>query len=1049
MKLAGGILVVFFFSICCWERPVEAQITGTLYGTVTDPSGAVLPGATVTATSPNLHRTDVFAVTNENGRYRLTALPAGVYRLTVELSGFASKQLSDIRLGIDEDLEVNIVLALEGVEEAVTVIGESPVVDVKDSGLSGSIKPEVIDNMPLNGRQFLDLVLLVPGTAPRPASSGQGSGATVFGERSVTNSFLVDGMENNDDFTRDFSEFYIQDTIQEFKVELGGYAPEFGRASGAVANVITRSGTNDLQARLFLFGRDDALDSSNVEGQDPPDLRRTEVGGFLGGPIKKDKTWFFGAGQRFKETRGNNFDLAQVPAIIESGWFSPTSGAEDFNVNPTARRITAFGKINHQFTSTSQLLGTININLGQQNDEIPAQDRRQLPGPPGTIALPSIASDVENNSYSATTRHTKFFGNAGFLESSFRYLRTRFQENTEKEAGAETVAAATFNALGQAQFWLLNAPNAAGADRLQERYQIKETYSSFRDTSSGSHELKLGVDYNRVNLNRNFVPVQTAIVANTMFENVFNQIQDVSTVEFQRGVTTFQDNRTRTKAHNNIIALFGQDAWEVAPGLTINAGARYDYASLFGDDKNNLAPRVGIAWDPKKDGATVIRASFGIYYDQNILELAAAVPELGGIQEAGWSFQSIPRGGSTFQNPLIGAFGPLQAGGTRWLANPKFFSYILPEGVTKSSGGITITGKGQPYVVYDLLGIPVTDPKNPPILAYDSIGELTGGRLTPEEAVRILNDFFPGASCDQFVWDEGAPEGSIVGNDRFLDFLFRQCAPGIDRINTLERPEKTPFTRSFNAGVERRLFADFSVDAQVFVRRSRDLLAGRVVNLLPEPVGPGCLQNTTTGICNNQTQYIGFLDANVFTLALKKRLSHRYSFLGSYTYTDAVDNFSTLRVPPLGGETSFLYSNHPELDIGRSLNTPNHVFVFSGLWQAPYGVDVSGILRASSGAPFNAAGLGQDSDGDQIFDNRLLGTEKGGYETDPFFNIDVRLAKVFQLGGGGRLTGLVELFNLTNRANPLRVNNALGPAIGTTVEPLPGRELQIGIRYDF
>jgi len=239
------------------------------------------------------------------------------------------------------------------------------------------------------------------------------------------------------------------------------------------------------------------------------------------------------------------------------------------------------------------------------------------------------------------------------------------------------------------------------------------------------------------------------------------------------------------------------------------------------------------------------------------------------------------------------------------------------------------------------------------------------------------------------------------------------------------------------------------VDAQVFVRRSRDLLAGRVVNLVEPPVGPGCIQNTPDGYCNNQTQYIGFLDSNVFTLALKKRFSHRYSFLGSYTYTDATDNFSTLRVPPKGGETSFLFSNHPELDIGRSLNTPNHVFVFSGLFQGPYGINISGILNTTSGRPFNAAGLAQDSDGDQMFDNRALDTEKGEFETDPYFNIDMRLAKEFSFGERSAFMVMFEIFNLTNRANPLTVNRALGPDIGQTIEPVPGREIQIGIRFDF
>lgn len=414
-KLTVSLFLVSILISLALPAPARAQITGRIGGTVRDPSRAVLPGTTVTASSPDLHRTDPTGVTGQDGRFVLVGLPAGVYKLTVELSGFATGTVTDLRLGINDTLDLDIVLQLAGVETAITVVGGAILVGVKDSGLGHQIRPEVIDSMPLNGRQFLDLVGLVPGTAPRPVASDQGSGITVFGERSVTNSFLVDGMENNDDYTRDFAEFYIQDVIQEFKVELGGYQAEYGRASGAIANVITRSGTNDFRARAFLFGREDALDSSNVAGQEPPELRRTEVGGYLGGPINQDKTWFFGALQHLKETRGLNFDLSRVPQVIRDGWFTPTVGNESFDASPTRRNITTFGKINHEFGKSNQLFATVNLNLGENKNGIPSATRAFGGPPPGSIALPSTASDIETNTYSATTRHTLFLSNTAFV----------------------------------------------------------------------------------------------------------------------------------------------------------------------------------------------------------------------------------------------------------------------------------------------------------------------------------------------------------------------------------------------------------------------------------------------------------------------------------------------------------------------------------------------------------------------------------------------------------------------------------------------------------
>jgi outer membrane receptor protein involved in Fe transport len=1048
MARASRLAILILMVWLSGRDRAAAQITGTLRGTVTDAQGAVLPGATITVTGAALRRSDVVEVTGPEGRYRIAGLSAGTYDLLVTLQGFTDRQLTGIRLGVNDDIVVDVTLAVAGLAETITVTTETPVVDVSQTGLVQAVTTETIENMPLNGRQFLDLLGLAPGTAPRPATSQQGSGVTVFGERSITNSFLVDGMENNDDFTRDFAEFYIQDVIQEFKIELGGFQAEFGRASGAVANVVTKSGTNQFLARAFLFGRDDALDSSNVEGQDPPKLRRTEVGGYLSGPIVSNKTWFFGALQYLKETRGTNFDLSRVPQVIRDNWFSPTV-AEDFEIEPVVKTLTTFGKIDQRLGSKNQFFATTNINLGTRENFVPSPEAAFGSPPPGSIALPSTASDIETNSYSVTARNTTFVSNRSFFETSFRYLRNRAQENAEKTRGAEQLFPGTFNELNQVTFWLSNASSVGILDRKSQRYQLAEVLNLFRDFERGGrHDLKFGIDFNRVLLDRDFLAPQTMIVANTFYQNNYQNL-DLSTAELQRTLTSTLGDKTLTTRSNNVLGLFGQDSWEIASGVTINAGLRYDYASLFSEDKDNLSPRVGVAWDPFKNAKTVVRSSYGLYYDQNILELATAVPELGGLQFTTWAQQIIPRGASTYDNPAIGAFGPLQGGGTRWLGNPKLFSYLLPAGAVRTSGNLSITGLGQPYIIYELLGIPVTDPRNPPVLTFDSIGQLTGGRHTPASALAVLNTFFPNASHDHFVWDDQPPEGSILTN-RSLVYRFRTSGPGISRITTLQHPTQTPYTRSFNVGVQQALAHDLSVGVDFFVRQSRELLAGRVINLRPQPISASCLGNTVDGQpCNNQLQYLGFLDSNVLTLSVSKRLSNRYQFIANYTFTDAEDNFSTLRVPPKGGETSFLFSNQPDLDIGRSLNTPVHVFVTSGLVQAPWGIDIAGILKTSSGFPFNAAGGGLDSDGDEIFDNRLVGTEKGAFLSDHFFTIDLRLAKEFRFGGPRNLMLMFEVFNLTNRANPFRINTALGPTIGQTIEPLPGREIQLGFRIDF
>ena len=286
------LTALFGFSVAA---AASAQITATIHGVVRDANGGVLPGANVTVDSRALDCVAGTATTDGQGRYRIAGLRPGDYVVKVELQGFATATLTNVTLQIDSDVPVDVTLQLASLQEAVTVSADEQVVRAKDSDLQELITTTTIDNIPLNGRQFLDLMTLVPGTTAMPSQSDQGANVSVFGERSITNSFLVDGLDNNDPFSRDFSEFFIQDAIQEFKVLLGGYQAEFGRASGAVANVITRSGTNSFRGRAFYYVRDDSMDSSNISGQEPQDLNRQETGGTIGGPIKKGKTFFFDA----------------------------------------------------------------------------------------------------------------------------------------------------------------------------------------------------------------------------------------------------------------------------------------------------------------------------------------------------------------------------------------------------------------------------------------------------------------------------------------------------------------------------------------------------------------------------------------------------------------------------------------------------------------------------------------------------------------------------------------------------------------------------------
>ena len=1054
-------------------------ITGTIDGTVSDQGGAILPGASVTATSPALARGTVTVTTDAQGGYRIAGVQAGTYSITVELSGFATEKVTNIVVPVGTTVRITVVLQLAGVEETITVMADSAPVRVKESGLGVPIDNRTIDAIPLKGREFLNLVELVPGVAKRPSSSDQGTTFTVFGERAISNSFLIDGNDANDLWTRGVAEFFVQDAIQEFKVYLAGYPAEFGRASGAVTSIVTRSGTNQLDARGFFFIRDDSLNSSNVEGQEAPALERVEVGGTIGGPIKTDKTFFFDAFQYVKEDRGSNLDQSILTPIVQSGYFSPATGGEPLDAVPQERRITNLFKFDHRFNAKNQVFLTWNLNRRSNNDFQPPAEALFGSPPPGTVTLPSTASDIERNTNSINGRYTTFFSDSSFLESSLRYWKSDYLENADKPASAEQLFPLVF--VPNFQIFVSNSSGVGQIDRRQERWQWQEHISYFMDSeSTGSHAFKFGIDLDHVAIDHFFTPPQSIIIGNSALDTQYERLgYDISSQVGNNVIVSGSgpDNNRAIGSTNNW-AAYGQDSWEPKPGLTLNLGVRFDYASLF--DTGGVAWRTGIAWDLKNQGRTIIRAGWGRFYDVSVAEVIAFTPELGGIQLAGQSVQTIPRGASFYRNPALGAFGPLQASSSRILANPTLFEHILPEGYAFTSGGTfliqrdgkvvtdsTITGKGNPYIIYDVLGINVPDPTLPPVLTYDSIPELTGGRLSPESAVALLNDFFvnPTDAGDQFTFLEQRGDASIVSN-RPLAFLFRQLDVEVTRITTLSDDHSLPYTDALNFGIEQALGGDFTIDAEVHIRRSKNLLSRRVVNLLLVPVAASCTGNTVNGPvpCQSEIENIGFLDTNAFTLALQKRFRQNYNFLLSYTFIDATDNFSTLRVPPRGAEISFLFNNFPERDIGRSLNTPKSVLVFSGLYRLPAGFDVSGVLNWQSGSPFNAAGLPFDTDGDNIFDNRLIGTAKGEFAGPDFFNVDLRVAWSLPFGEGNGFTALIEFFNLTNRANPFVVNRTCqdstgdglpdlggcgGNVFGSIVEPFDGREVQIGFKVDF
>jgi outer membrane receptor protein involved in Fe transport len=1002
-------------------RRTEAQITGTIFGVVRDASGAVLPGVTVVAKSPALQRESATTVTNDVGVYRLSLLPAGVYAVRAELSGFNPSLHSDVEVAVNQEVALDVTLEVAAVTETVEVRAASPLVETTRADVSSRVSTEAIDALPLNGRNFQDLITLVPGTKSIP-QGGQGEEVSIFGERGSSVSYIVDGADNNDPLVGGAFQRYTQDSIQEFEVITTGYEAEFGRAQGGVVNIITRSGTNELSGSAFGFFRNDALDSSNVPDQEVPKLERKQWGGTLGGPIKSDRTFFFGSFEVLDESRGVNIDRSQIADFVQQGLATP-SGTEDFSIGPTTDGFTGLLKADWNLNPSNRLTFSVN----RSKDDVAGEISSPIAG---TIALPSAQRTELRESTGLTARESWTINDVSFLETNFRYIDGRSGNNLGRDERLEPVLL-----LLQSGFLQTGSPFGGKFERDLGRLQVSQAYSLFKDQGKGAHQLKLGWDWARTNLT-GFDEVTNDVEYSAAFldPNASGVMGDLfQRLGFEQSAARFftlsanPDGSLNLDMKDNGIGVYVQDEWRPRSDLTLNLGLRYDWSSLFGADKNNLAPRIGLAWDIGSRHETVIKANFGIFFDRNVLSAAATVPELGGIFTRSAFDVALPRLGVDYTDSLIDLVitsgFPIGGGARSPAENPNYRTFADDL-------------RANPLALYNLLGIPVSDPQVPPVVTADNIQQLSG--LSPDQAVALLESNYPGTDWEFF----DVAGGSIVG-DKVLSF-FPRGPLAESRDVSRYSDAKTPWTRAFSVGVDREITHDLSVSVSYVHRRSRDLLTRRITNLYDvAPGDPNFGQTTDGGPRISQVTYDGRIDYDGIVVGVRKRFGDRFMVGVSYTGSRARDNLLTG-----AAGSGFSDNNDPEKDYGPSnLSAPN-IFVTNGSVTLPGDVHVSGILNWQSGAAFNPRGI-TDQDGDGLVDQRDVSVPRNEFRTDPVFNIDLRVEKVFRVANDHSFGILLEAFNLTNQANVLNVNSVSGPDFGIPVAYYAGREIQIGVRYLF
>ncbi len=1040
---------------------VTAQTTtSTIEGTVTDVNGAVVAGAEVKVSGATL-ASERSTTTDAEGFYRLTALPAGTYTLTVSRTGFASST-ANIELTLNRVVTFDVKLQVGGVGAVVDVSSDAlPLFDQNTSATGATITPRKITELPVNGRNYLDLLQLVPGVAiNRQANPNSDNANPVLGERSGNNNFLIDGQPNKDTVNGGPAAQFNQETIAEFQVLTTGYKAEFGQASGATVNVITKSGSNGFHGVGSLFHRNNGFDSNN--SLDPtrteaPFLHRFDYSFALGGRVVKDKVFFFGSSERITETRRLDFKFPDTGSTVVNQLLRNQESRFD---NPSRTFET------RNFLKFDETLGRHHLTEEMNYTNQVVRDFLPLSA---SGSLPSTRNDTG-------ARHLLLgFGDTILLgEQGSPWVVTlrggyRGEPSDTRPSHPDAGAATTFNPFSSnttgtffGDFPSVTFGNQFTASNLDQRYT---SFTANANKLFGDHDVKFGWNFLRTKVDGvESLSLRTQLFATVADFQTFGPINSGFFTVTTAGGPTPEANEIHLR--NNYNGVFAQDDWKIRHNLTLNLGLRWDYDSAF-KFYRDFAPRVGAAWavTPK----TVVRAHFGIFYDQYRLGLVRDVPAFGGADQRVVQPFSYPRGFYGVPTLVVALVN-----GSLFPPNGLCVSTSLTDAQIAASGAKCPFGAAQPLVGIDRLNN-VVAPGHAPI---------------PANAVINISNVqaLSGLTPDQYAAQASAAVGRPAGFFFFGPFgaLSHAAVPAQLAPTSIDSSFKTPHTFGFSVGVQRQLTKDMVVSADYYHRDIRDILGLRESNIdfTARVLGRRYLPPFTAGAIRTFGPfYEGKYDALV--LNFDRRLSRRFLLGGNYTFAHATDNQlginslpsdSFIGMVPVVTEPSTGRSNQsgsfttatgkfvaqagtflngPDLDKGPSDLALNHIFQLNGLVELPWQIQVSGIFRAQSGFHFSRIAIPtEDPDGNGTFNtiDHGPGAGRNAFTAPPYVTLDTRFAKRFALGERVKLQLLFEFFNLLNRQNPAAVGQSTTSQtepFGKATQVLPGREGQVGFRIEF
>jgi hypothetical protein len=1083
-------LRLFAFLLLAYVAMAQEPV-GSITGSVTDPSGAIVPRAKVTVEDVRTSRT-FSAQTSDTGEFIFPSLAAGVYSLKIEAQGFAQYELEGVAVEIDRTTRVPAALSITG-RERVEVSATAPTVETGATSLGQTVSQQQIVDLPLNGRNFTQLGLLQAGVVPLTSGLAAAGGSlkatqafAVNGQRPESNNFLLDGARNVNRMDGGFGIRTPIDAIQEFRILTHTAPAEYGSNSGATVSVVTRSGSNAPHGSVYYFGRNDAVDARNFFSEDVEPLKQHQYGATFGGPLRRNKLFFFGFWEGFRNRQGitksatvptpkerqGDFSELQDPSTgnllinFATGQPIPNNQIPPTAFNAASQRVLNYyplGNVSPSLFRTTEVLHNDSDQGGFKIDAA-AREADQFALRYATISgsalnplsirgadVPGFPTGDDLRSHSATLSHTHVFG-PGTLNTLriafFRYeflFDKRFNREAPKSLGFNYDP--TFEPAQGPPYFIVNGYASVGNPITGPRNSTHNDYEVYESLSlvRGSHSFKIGGEFRRTQIN-----IGQGIAANGFFvfapfptNNPFaNFLIGAPVVFFQAGGDFHRGLRSFD------IGGFVQDQWRISRKLTVNYGLRYEINSPFAeirDRLNEFAPGQQSTVHPEAPRGILFPGDTGVAKRIIDIYYKGLMPRFGlAYDPTGRGRMSIRASYGIFYDPFSnGSSMPMQAAIS-----------ALPWLQAVQLGG--------------------------PALNYTDPWRGTSGPFQP--------NFFPRPTT----------------------------------MLTEDATARPPYAQNWNLSLQQALPSDMVLEVRYVGTKGTRL--PRFIEANPSVYRPGDSPNTidarriyancnSSGLCDFASvgllTYASNSSYNAIQTTLSRRFGNGVGLSTSYWFSKTLDYVSSMNVagsaPRLVSGENDIAQNPFDLraERGPSLFDATHRWTANATWQLPMLQNASGFVQAlaggwqlncignvSSGTPFtvydsrNVAQQGSHPEISGFAGSRpdVISNPNRGprtveewvsrsafrrldaiTEAGRFGNagrnivrgpgqatVDVSVLKNWRTGENVTWQFRIEAFNVLNHANfGVPVNDLVSPNFGRIIEAGPPRVLQAGLKLLF